>query len=566
MTSTLLKVDGAMKYDRLLPRQIRLLSVASSATETSTIRCEVLVCDIDSISGCYMAISYTWGDSTPTHQLLIENATIAITKNVHDIISHLQSNKPGTLFWIDALCINQQDLAEKSHQVPLMGEIYSHAASVTVWLGEASEDSSLAFDFLEILEPVLRTFKKRDKSERSGVFNAHDELDRLTSSRQGSPQWIALQHLLQRPWFERAWIIQEVALAKKAQVVCGDRKVDWEVFGLVMLHLTRLGLMERLVSLEESQEIKAMILPASVVVVRNIALVKIDIQHGELSPIEQSLRFFSTCKATDPRDKIYSMLGITSDTTEPEFVPDYTKTAQQLYTDAARCLIRRDQTVVILQDAGIGWRRSIEGLPSWVADWSTNPSNPRMHHNLSKNVPCQFSFSPDGLKLCSRGRIVDSIDRLGSIHGVETIKGFEKAAISPDSISNTYEWILEAQKIYQSTKPQPKLSLFSRLNKAVWQHKNTQPSHEIDDKFWRTLITNNISNNLWPPNQAVPHSSYTSYFSSFMALYHGISTSPLPLAQQRYPQELIDQGKAFRGRVLHSTTNRRFCTTPGMSS
>lgn len=87
----------------------------------------------------YKALSYCWGDAVSTLPLHIQcNAldfTLDITRNLHSALEHLQFGYPGQLLWIDAICINQQDEAERENQVAIMQDIYSRAEEVLIWLG-----------------------------------------------------------------------------------------------------------------------------------------------------------------------------------------------------------------------------------------------------------------------------------------------------------------------------------------------------------------------------------------------------------------------------------------------
>ena len=87
----------------------------------------------------YFALSYVWGPKSPTFHILINGERSAIRENLYNFL--LQS-APCDGLWIDALCINQQDNPERSHQVQLMGSIYRQAQMVWAWLG-AAEDSGL---------------------------------------------------------------------------------------------------------------------------------------------------------------------------------------------------------------------------------------------------------------------------------------------------------------------------------------------------------------------------------------------------------------------------------------
>jgi hypothetical protein len=87
---------------------------------------------------------------------------------------------------VDNLCINQENIEEKNHQVAMMDEIYAHAGTFCIWLGEASKSSRIAMDFIE--QEVLQ-----------------QDLDSLCEGEDSANKWTALYELMQRPWFSRRW-------------------------------------------------------------------------------------------------------------------------------------------------------------------------------------------------------------------------------------------------------------------------------------------------------------------------------------------------------------------------
>ncbi|KAK8062394.1 HET-domain-containing protein [Apiospora hydei] len=152
----------------------------------------------------YEAVSYTWGDQVPTRDSICNGMTLKVTENVDQALRRLRSNEgQQRTLWIDALCINQQDEAEKTAQVSEMGLIYSRAKQVNVWLGHATA----------AMERVL-------------------ELTRLMGEGQSAPDIVNAQHipelvdgleqLSSAPYWTRLWTIQEVALSKNCLVYLGN--------------------------------------------------------------------------------------------------------------------------------------------------------------------------------------------------------------------------------------------------------------------------------------------------------------------------------------------------------
>lgn len=163
--------------------------------------------------GCsYSAVSYAWGDATFSHQLLIRVGAgwnlLAITRNADLLLRHLRDAHRETQFWIDSVCINQNDQAEKARQIPLMGQIYSHAKRVHIWLGhDEIEDAQRAFSLLRRIEKT-RTFS-------TTVYSPERD------------EWLCLEKFFNRPWFRRRWVVQEVFFSHDAIFHSGYHRLSY---------------------------------------------------------------------------------------------------------------------------------------------------------------------------------------------------------------------------------------------------------------------------------------------------------------------------------------------------
>jgi len=180
------------------PNNIRLLQILPG-TGDADISCQVFQYTLrtEKAFGLYEALSYVWGDSADPHQIRVKNAedeyyrTFSVTKNLFAALLRLRdADLPRTL-WVDAICINQNDLAERASQVQIMARIYAYAVSVTVWLGEGDEDSSQVFN-------LMRRIVADD------VKYSYDW--RATAKAILAPASEAILALLDRSWFRRAWV------------------------------------------------------------------------------------------------------------------------------------------------------------------------------------------------------------------------------------------------------------------------------------------------------------------------------------------------------------------------
>ncbi|EPE36392.1 hypothetical protein GLAREA_05730 [Glarea lozoyensis ATCC 20868] len=211
-------------YQPLTPRQfrvLRLLPGAYSAPIETTLR-HVNLEDKPKFD----ALSYQWGpESSNNSQILVDKTPFTIRDNLFLFLKRFRaSSQNAQELYIDALCINQQDVGEKGHQVAMMSEIYPRAKKVLVWLGEHDEHSQKIFagaGFQDWVSAAVRVFK--DDNER---------LDAWTS-------------LLSRDYWNRTWIVQEFLLARSIVVYCGPDHMSGDSFFSTPLNYYFMSIMQK---------------------------------------------------------------------------------------------------------------------------------------------------------------------------------------------------------------------------------------------------------------------------------------------------------------------------------
>ncbi|KAF2444101.1 HET-domain-containing protein [Karstenula rhodostoma CBS 690.94] len=219
-------------YSALPPerKRIRLLRLFAGVLENPQINCEMFEAEFDG-NGIlrhldevlkksrlgrkepYHALSWRWGDEDDgKYAIMIKRDGNLFKKRVSRTLGlalkYLRL-KQDRVLWIDAICIDQKNLEERSFQVSLMSLVYTGAKEICVWLGEDGDDSSQAIQFVKDEISQLKDF------------------DKLCIDKQHAPKWKALLVLMQRPWFSRRWVVQEIALAERAQVYCGHDQIPW---------------------------------------------------------------------------------------------------------------------------------------------------------------------------------------------------------------------------------------------------------------------------------------------------------------------------------------------------
>ncbi|CAG9975548.1 unnamed protein product [Clonostachys byssicola] len=322
-----------------LPTQNHIRLISLTAGIDNSIVCEFKTVEIDT-APVYEALSYTWGDPSNRKTIAIKDPgesagskDVSITANCFSAFRCLLKSKPPRLLWVDDLCIDQSNTVERDHQVSLMSRIYSKAAQVVIYLGEAADNSDLAVEFI----------KECDNPSPETTSLSYPKTKTLVES---------LCNFFRRPWFTRVWVIQEAMLSRSGTVYCGDQILSWSA----VRHFN-----------EWDQSNKWLKTLPYVMSVSQTSLEKSDIRVSLLIALVETRH----CGATDPRDKIYSLLPLFHSVKEQlDLAPKYGDSVAKVYTDCATALLSR-QSCGVLNAVQSGSK--IEGLPSWVPDWSMPP-------------------------------------------------------------------------------------------------------------------------------------------------------------------------------------------------
>ncbi|KAL7622493.1 hypothetical protein AAE478_008000 [Parahypoxylon ruwenzoriense] len=322
----------------------------------------------------YEALSYTWGLATHHDMAFIYHprrtapAILSLSQNLTVALRQLRyPDRPRTL-WVDAICINQANGPEKARQLTRMPQIYGNADRVVVWLGPEEPDSRLAMDTLDFLGRQLEVTTDNwifctpgaeypYWCEASCVFPYDDKI------------WSAIGSLLNREWFSRVWIVQEIQLANsQATMQCGGSEVPWIVFRRAINCLWNKNN-----------------LPISVPRVRLAFVEHLATFELTQAPISYIIRRTEGRICADPRDRVYGLLGLFSSAFSRMIRPSYSLGVEDVYRDLIIKHIRHVKRLELLRDCHTGTTTSHLGeWPSWVPDYSI--PNARLNH-----VERQFS-------------------------------------------------------------------------------------------------------------------------------------------------------------------------------
>ncbi|KAK4120457.1 hypothetical protein N657DRAFT_648950 [Parathielavia appendiculata] len=419
----------------------------------------------------FYALSYTWGNPhasgvdftahfnavnaeysvAQTTAVLCDGKLLRVQRNLLDVLGELQqlqtaarghdqvehaaseTNSPiniadGELvIWIDAICINQNDMEERALQVRIMDKVYSKAAYTIIWLGRSDEYTAAAVQTIRRVSAYPRNVFAQSEVI---PFRGQDPDVYAKSNLQYTDwmDWCSLAALLKRQWFSRLWIIQETILSRNLVLLCGKHLFSWTT----------------LVKAARNIDARCRVLgwsPSTVFI--DIHEIAVPLENNVLSLAEwrdhlqttntqepsDALRFtleelvYATWvfKSTDPRDKIYGILGLVDDQVRAAWDIDYHSPPIQVFAAATRRLIEHSGSLKIFSCVQDASKRTIDTYPSWVPDYSLpyfnmmcNGGSFAAAGKLTHQPPQLVPSSPSWSRLRVRGHIFDTIVETGN--------------------------------------------------------------------------------------------------------------------------------------------------------
>ena len=370
----------------------------------------------------YIALSYCWDVPQPQIPIICNGKKILIRYNLHSALRCMRLPGEPRAVWADAVCINQENLEERARQVGLMKDIFQTADEVVVWLGEEADDSAVGMQAAQDLADAGREYLK----QRSTLENlSHD--DPLVAAtfygfkrRSEYPRFNALSKIIDRNWFSRTWVIQEVAVAAKITVYCGAASMSWEDF----MNAATLQNQLDLYTTEHDRNTPPLIL-------KNTRINHEAGVYQDLLTVMYRHRLFD---ATDPRDKIYGLGGLAGDPLAKKFMAtvDYTLDKFDLYRQVATGMLKEHSDLNVLSIPPGLEREHASGLPSWAPDWRTTRQTPcvglvnaddiyKIRYKASGDSKKTVQFDETGLILGLECCWVDTIEAVGNVMVVDDL-------------------------------------------------------------------------------------------------------------------------------------------------
>ncbi|KAH8647728.1 heterokaryon incompatibility protein-domain-containing protein [Xylariales sp. PMI_506] len=386
------------------------------------------------LSSCpdYTALSYTWGDPSPLpdpayrvfsteprcfpvlhhngsdgddHPLLLRG-----TRNLRDALRRLRQTQQirkssrappklvsdldrsygetwrGGLYWIDALCIDQDDLMERSAQVAIMGDIYRKAQVCIVWLGEKDDYAMVALQVAVNLIENPETTKELGMFQDRKVKNWPRALDFCSRAmhKLSNEEHIALAAFTSRLWFSRIWVLQEAILAQRGVILCGsfsmtfDGLLDLGTF-MMLSNMRQVYTKAVTPAIEGKLGLRIAGSPGSYTeTYQTLAMISSShnlVRQGKLPDFLGVVSMAGKSESSDPRDRIYSVLGITAEfqsDSGPLIRPDYSLPVQTVYVHATALVAGSRNDLQFLTLTHERKSKIAPGLPSWCPDYDPN--------------------------------------------------------------------------------------------------------------------------------------------------------------------------------------------------
>jgi hypothetical protein len=503
-------------------REIRLLTIESGSHD-EPLRSRLSIVALTSQPD-YNALSYVWGDlivSDIEPVIVLDGQLTHVTPNLHSALRHLRSpsgDEPLVL-WVDAVCINQQDLEERNRQVAMMRDIYASATAVTIWLGEKDEDSDSVFDSLPTIV--------------GGKNWPEDASTRIMIRQHCANFFFGIAE--RRSWLSRVWILQELAMSRTDPIVaCGHKRTLWSTLIKAWHTIAKEAFEDWSIPPDASStahddsateaDLVELLTQTKLDVLDNLRQA-VSSRGGD--SLKKLLLISRTSAATDPRDRIYGVLGLLKQNGQEEtpniaISVDYRKSCSEVYVDAVAHIFSQGEGPYFLSGVFLSGgpaeaphvpflpeTASQPHLPSWVPDFSRQDfdkaSEPpgylfhpptTMHASGAGQGAKNGSVRDDGQTLQVEGLLVDTVTSVQPI-------GSSLGAVKENLISLA-NVALEARS--RPCSFPPTISPFTQI------FKNSEP-------LWRILISNKHQKSGYQP--APP--SYEDMYHDLLK-DHGAST------------------------------------------
>lgn len=279
-------------------KHIRLLRLRAQPTlPNSPIQCDMIHTTLYRPPQ-YIAVSHRWEPAGARQEIImIDGGLFSVSRAIYSLLRSKRSNLQPQYFWIDSICINQADNLEKSSQVSMMRNIFEEAEMTLGWLGHGPG----AKKAVGLVKRINETRSSQDFTKLCAESDAG---------------WTELERLMSNEWFERVWIVQEIAIAKSQILRYGDEEIEWDELAEALARVMHYGLGKesKINTLFDRREVLSALIMEEV---------KAHISSVNLIKLKDTLKLTLRFRATLPIDKVYALLGLVDERHTPLFHPSF---------------------------------------------------------------------------------------------------------------------------------------------------------------------------------------------------------------------------------------------------
>lgn len=278
----------------------------------------------------YVALSYTWGDPVDTALVEVNGKQLPVRKNLEAALRALRDKqllRQGCAVWVDALCINQDDLQERREEVGRMRSIYKDARAVAVWVGQEGEDGAQAIWLMKLLSASFRC--------GSSAQLAHSI--RTGASPIPTGAWGALAAFMDRPYWSRVWILQEVAMGDRSTpILCGKYMLTWGELFDALYGFTSANIDLVFSCMDHECGGGSGLRRNHIIQLNSQQQIQMKLKAPQTLPILDVAR---RCLVSDNRDRVFGLLGLMAPEITRRTILDYTISTARVYESFAAALI-----------------------------------------------------------------------------------------------------------------------------------------------------------------------------------------------------------------------------------
>ncbi len=397
-------------------KEIRLIAVGSAAAIEDALQCTLTCVSLNALpKPRYETISYVWGNPEDRSSIIINNTVLDVPTSAKRALQRMRCTDRDRTLWIDAVCINQDDVEERGHQVAMMAEVYMGSVCNLIWLGNSDKSTATALVGIQAVADRARRETGNFRYFHNTVFGHTGREDFSSEGLLVDVDFDALLHFYSSPWFERLWgvyilgvksclckclcsnkieadnnspVVQEATLASRSLCYYGQYEIS-------LLDTVRAARWLRYKQLYLPLPLRFCSGLMGAAALWGYA----DAEHGVYSGkmdynvgLLRVLMELRWCKASDHRDHVYGLLGLyqkfhIGTELSPLLNPDYNKRLSAVLRDATRFAAEESRTLKFFCRLFHGLEQSSEDkeIPSWVPKWHLR-QDPREYRRLVRGI------------------------------------------------------------------------------------------------------------------------------------------------------------------------------------